>query len=199
MFRFARGGCSFIFFDDINGIARFVRRLNRHGRTRKVEFDAEFFVVRIYHERLFAHARPYGGAEADAAVHNLSCGSLHKLHERKAGDGFAAARLSHHAHGGALRNVERNAVDRLYHAVVRIEVGVKVFELHDIGGVAHICNVILAFISGAFFLKFAYGAAVFACYVARFACGYVMFVVFCHALTSWTWDQKRPLSRRPQS
>ena len=145
-------------------------------------------------------------AETNATVHDLSHGSLNKLHERKAGDRFSATRFTHDAHGRALRNVEGHAVDRLHDAVVREKVGVQIIEFDDVSVVFHFGDVVVFGISRSFLFELLYRAKVLLCDIAGLFGGYIMlvlirsfFFLFKHNIISLPSGRTRRANRRRRS
>ena len=81
--------------------------------------------------------------KADGALHNLPLRALNQLHQRKTGDGFAAAGFPDHADGLALWYFKADAVDRLYGSDIGEEIGVQIIEFHDIVWILHLRHIFL--------------------------------------------------------
>ena len=75
--------------------------------------------------------------ETYRALDDLALRTLYQLHQRQTGNGLAATGLANHAHGLALRYLERYAVNRLHRTYVGEEVGMQVVELDHVGRIAH--------------------------------------------------------------
>ena len=76
--------------------------------------------------------------QANFTLDDLALRALHQLHERKAGDGFAAAGLADNADGRALGNHEADAVNGLDRADIGEEIGTDVIKLDNVVLVLHL-------------------------------------------------------------
>ena len=76
--------------------------------------------------------------EANLAADGLTLRTLKKLHQGKAGDGFAAAGLADNADGRALGNHEADAVNGLDRADIGEEIGTDVIKLDNVVLVLHL-------------------------------------------------------------
>ena len=76
--------------------------------------------------------------QANLALHDLALGPLKQLHDGQAGNGLAAAGLTHHAHGLADGHIKGDAVYRADGSHVREEVGVQILDLQGVVLVVHL-------------------------------------------------------------
>ena len=153
---------------------------------RLLEDHRNIVAAQVLHDRAGSFGNIIGFAitqvQADLALNDLALGALQQLHQRKTGNGFAAAGFAHNAHSFAHRNFKRNTVHAFYHAGIGKEIGVQVIKFNSVFRVLHLGQVLRFrhILALALFFVLVRNAAVFFGDTPRLLGGKVTVLLFSH-------------------